>query len=305
MNKVITWCLTRFKADQRRNATSDILRGCLLLLSMTPFQFSYGSELPPFPNAGLRLSADEDRQNHPVITSRMKRVNGVVTSDGSQWFDGHLNRALYLLPPGHSSSQGYDFYVDQLRDQGVETLFQCRSFSCGASNFWANDIFEISTLYGQDKEQAFFIGKKQGSYYSVYSVRRGNGRVYTLVDVFKPSDYKVEKVSEQRESRGNVKLRLNDGLVKSSDLKLFVEEMNGDSAMNALFIIHSPVPETLAELDVWQQKMEVQKTAIQQYLKHQGIAGSRLRFNISVGTDDDSMEQKTTQAFWLEIVPLN
>ena len=306
MNKVTTRCLARFKTHQRRIATSGILRGCLLLLSMTPLQFIHGSELPPYPNANSQLSVEEDRQNHPVITSRMKRVNGVVTSDGAQWLDGRLNRALYLLPSGHSSSQGYDFYVNKLHGLGVETLFQCRSFSCGASNFWANDIFNISTLYGQDKEQAFYIGNKKGRYYSVYSVRRGNGRIYTLVDIFEPHQYEAERANELKQSSGAVTFLIErSGLTRSPDLKSFVTAMSSDTAMNALLIIHSSVPDTLTELDTWQQKMEALKTVIKQHLNDQGINDSRLRFNVSVGTYGDLPGQTPVQSFWLEIVPLS
>lgn len=306
MNKVIVLSFGRFKTLKKRIVTSYVLRGCLLLFFIIPFQFSYGSELPAYPNARLELSADEERQNHPVITSRMKRVNGVVTSDGAQWLDGHLNRTLYLLPPGHSSSQGYDFYVNQLRDLGVETLFQCGSFSCGASNFWANDIFNISTLYGQDKEQIFYIGKNQGSYYSVYSVRRGNGRIYTLVDVFKPHEYEVERVNELKKSSSTIKLLIEKGgSSKSPDLKAFVTDMSSDPSMSALFIIHSVVPDTVVELDIWQQKMDELKTSISKHLNEQGIDDSRLRFNVSVGTHEDSTGQESVQSFWLEIVPLS
>ncbi|WP_163372614.1 DUF4892 domain-containing protein [Endozoicomonas acroporae] len=267
---------------------------------------TYASGLPAYPNARIELAIDENRQNHPIITNRMKRVNGVVTSDGAQWLDGHLIRDLYFLPPGHSSNQGYEFYVSLLQGEGVETLFECRSFSCGASNFWANDVFDISTLYGQDKEQAFYIGKKLNTFYTVYAVRRGNGRIYTLVDIFKPHDYEMERTIEQ--DAGNNVFRLESGksgIEKSSDLASFVTNMNIDSSMNALLIIHSTVPETLAELDTWQNKMEVLQENIVQHLNEQGISESRLRFNISIGTEDNSLDPGTTPSFGLEIVPLN
>ncbi|WP_422445047.1 MULTISPECIES: DUF4892 domain-containing protein [unclassified Endozoicomonas] len=274
---------------------------CLVIGAST-----YASGLPAYPNARIELAIDENRQNHPIITNRMKRVNGVVTSDGAQWLDGHLIRDLYFLPPGHSSNQGYEFYVSLLQGEGVETLFECRSFSCGASNFWANDVFDISTLYGQDKEQAFYIGKKLNAFYTVYAVRRGNGRIYTLVDIFKPHDYEMERTIEQ--DAGNNVFRLEpgkSGIEKSSDLASFVTNMNIDSSMNALLIIHSTVPETLAELDTWQNKMEVLQENIVQHLNEQGISESRLRFNISIGTEDNSLDPGTTPSFGLEIVPLN
>lgn len=274
---------------------------CLVLALST-----YASGLPAYPNARIELSVDESRKNHPVITNRMKRVNGVVTSDGAQWLDGHLTRNLYFLPPGHSSNQGYEFYVSLMRAEGVETLFECRSFSCGASNFWANDVFDISTLYGQDKEQAFYIGKKLNAFYAIYAVRRGNGRIYTLVDIFKPDDYEMESATEQ--STGSSILLLTSGktgIEKSADLISFVANMKVDPSMNALLIIHSKVPDTLTELDEWQNKMEILQDTITQYLKEQGIGESRLRFNISIGTYDQSLDPGAMPSFWLEIVPLN
>ncbi|WP_257264106.1 DUF4892 domain-containing protein [Endozoicomonas sp. ONNA2] len=276
------------------------------LLGLVDLPLTYASGLPAYPNARVELSLDESRQNHPIITNRMKRVNGVVTSNGAQWLDGHLVRNLYYLPPGQSSNQGYKFYVSLLRTQGVETLFECRSFSCGASNFWANDIFDISKLYGQDKEQAFYIGKKMSTFYAVYSVRRGNGRIYTLVDIFKPYDYEMDSATEQH--TGNNILRLTSdisGIEKSVDLNAFVANMNVDSSMNALLVIHSTAPDTLAELDAWQNKMEVLQENIVQYLNEQGISESRLRFSISIGTDDHATDPGATPFFWLEIVPLN
>ncbi|WP_257295134.1 DUF4892 domain-containing protein [Endozoicomonas sp. YOMI1] len=305
MNKVIVDIPGLLKTLQSCSLTITCkILSTLLCLVIVPS--TYASGIPTYPNARIELSIDENRQNHPIITNRMKRVNGVVTSDGAQWLDGHLIRELYFLPPGHSSNQGFEFYVSLFRGEGVETLFECRSFSCGASNFWANDIFDISTLYGQDKEQAFYIGKKLSTFYTVYAVRRGNGRIYTLVDIFKPHDYEMERATEQ--SAGSSIFRLEpgkSGIEKSSDLTSFVANMNIEPSMNALLIIHSPIPDTLAELDAWQNKMEALQENIVQYLNEQGISESRLRFSISIGTDDNSLDPEVSPSFWLEIVPLN
>ena len=116
----------------------------------------------------------------------------------------NATRTLYQLPQGQSSESGYDFFIDKFAGLGVKELFSCRSFSCGESNFWANDIFNIALLYGQNRQQLYFMGEKQGVYYSVYSVQRGNGRIYTLVDVF-TSDKKGVSTSlplEQLDARG-------------------------------------------------------------------------------------------------------
>lgn len=277
-----------------------------MLIVLSFLSTAYASPLPAYPNARLVLSIDEHRQNHPVITNRMKRVNGVVTSDGAKWLDGHLIRNLYLLPPGHSSNLGYEFYVNLLRGQDVKTLFECRSFSCGASNFWANDIFSLPTLYGQDKEQAFYIGKKQDGYYVVYSVRRGNGRIYTLVDVFRPNDYKAPRTADRHVSESIMSLTADHkDFRESPDTASFIEAMTRDPAMNALLILHSSVPETLAEFDAHQKSMEALQRSILKDLKAQGVSQSRLRFTISIGTYNAPGNREGRASFWLEVVPIN
>lgn len=288
-----------FPVLSKRTTTVFLFGAALLMCSLvTP---GYTSELPAYPNATVAQSVDEERQNHPVITDRMKRVHGVVTSDGAQWLDGQLIRKMYLLPPGHTSNQGFEFYVNLLREQGIGTLFECRSYSCGASNFWANDIFAIPTLYGQDKEQAYFVGKKQGkkqdkkqaSYYTVYAVRRGNGRIYTLIDVFTPFEH--EGNGGQRVT-GFV-MPLTDPIV-SADLMPFVSQMHQNPASNALLMIHGQMPATLAEFDTRLMQMEKLRQSLLQLLDDQGVAGARLRVNISFDNTDASAP------FWLQAVPL-
>ena len=126
------------------------------------------------------------------------------------------------------------------------------------------------------------------------------------MDVFKPHGDEVESVTEQRFVGSILRLSLDkSGIENSADLTSFVTSMNSSSVMNALLIIHSTVPDTLAELDKWQDKMTMLKDSIVKYLKDQGISESRLRFNISIGTHDSSLEPGVKPSFWLEIIPLN
>lgn len=280
-----------FPVSSKRTTTVFLFGVALLMFSLvTP---GYTSELPAYPNATVAQSVDEERQNHPVITDRMKRVHGVVTSDDAQWLDGQLIRKMYLLPPGHTSNQGFEFYVNLLREQGVSTLFECRSYSCGASNFWANDIFAIPTLYGQDKEQAYYVGKKQASYYTVYAVRRGNGRIYTLIDIFTPFDH--ERNTGQRVT-GFV-MPLTDPIV-STDLMPFVTQMHKNPTSNALLMIHGQIPATLAEFDTRLMQMDKLRQSLLQLLDDQGVAGARLRVNISFDNTD------AAAPVWLRAIPL-
>ena len=77
----------------------------------------------PYPAAILDAMTQEDQTNHPLVSSPMKKVNGVVLADRIDRRDGSLQRWVYQLPPGHESEQGYEFYVQQLKKEGVESLF--------------------------------------------------------------------------------------------------------------------------------------------------------------------------------------
>lgn len=163
------------------------VRALFLLTAIIPMTAA-ALDLQPYPAASVDRRVNEQRSNHPVVSSPMKKVNGVVLADDMQRLDGNLERRVYQLPSGHDSNDGYQFFIEQLKALNVEPLFSCNSFGCGDSNFWANNIFRVSTLYGMNKEQHYFLGKKvrpgEVVYYSVYSVKRGNRRVYTLVDEF-------------------------------------------------------------------------------------------------------------------------
>jgi|GEM_PF-5226148 len=279
-------------STRKSNRTTTVFLISATLALSGLFAPGYAAELPAYPNASVAQSVSEARQNHPIITDRMKRVHGTVTSDRAQWLDGHLMRTVYLLPSGHTSAQGFEFYVHLLREQGVETLFECRSFSCGASNFWANDIFAIPTLYGQDKEQGYYIGKKQDSYYAVYSIRRGNGRIYTLVDIFTPSDHEgnADPIS-------GLMIPLASP-VDDTDLAPFVAQMRDNPTMKALLMLHGQMPNTLAEFDARRTEMDKLQHSLLQYLQGQGISSKRLRVNITFDSTDSAAP------FWLQIVRL-
>ena len=260
-----------------------------LLCLMQPV---YARALLNYPNAQIKLAVDENRTDYPIITSRMKRVNGVVVSDGSYRLDGHLLRKLYLLSHGHSAGSGFEFYVNQLQKIGVSTLFECQNFACGASNFWANEVFGISQLYGQDKTQSFYIGKVHGRYYSVYSVRRGNGRVYTLVDVFTPAAMNPLGGSIDLSSVGN-----------SSELDSWVARLKKEPGLTALLVIQSSAPATLQKLDALQQQMAGIQQSLLNYFRGQGIDASRLRFNQSLVFNAAQPQEKPH--IWLKIVPVS
>ena len=287
MNNVIAKRWMHFKNIQLMFWTVA-LRLCAICVLLISFQAISSPLIPAYPNANIELSIEEDRQNFPIIMDRMKKVNGIVTSNASLLLDGNLKRSLYYLPPGHSSEQGFNFYVNLMQNQGVEAIFKCQSFSCGASNFWANDVFKIPMLYGQDNEQAFYIGKKEGHYYTVYSVRRGNRRVYTLVDIFMPDGTVLAKDLPENsvpKNRRRFIITARD-IIKNTHLSSFLDEMVDDSTIKTLFIINRPMPKTSADFDASESNMKLLKRAMLNYLREKEIDESRFRFSIAVSDVD-------------------
>jgi len=102
---------------------------------------------------------------------------------------GVLNRVTLEVPRDYSEQEVFDFYRQQLPSDAVE-LFSCTARSCGESNNWANDHFAIKQLYGTNTSQHYAVFRVPVSpsfdhlhYITIYTVRRGNRRLYTQLDV--------------------------------------------------------------------------------------------------------------------------
>ena len=264
----------------------------VLVRSLCAIFFSFVSHvsvaetLPVYPNATLERSEQGSQQSHPIIVNRMKKVNGAVISDDARWLNGELSRTLYQLPQGQSSESGYDFFIDKFAGLGVKELFSCRSFSCGESNFWANDIFNIALLYGQNRQQLYFMGEKQGVYYSVYSVQRGNGRIYTLVDVF-TSDKKGVSTSlplEQLDARGFHDLYISSPFKESESLSSLKKTLKENPGLKVILQLRVRVPASLTDYDQQTADLLQQGQQIKSQLVDGGVDASRFRVEISVET---------------------
>lgn len=261
--------------------------------------------LPPYPNASVEISEKQQHQNHPVITNLMKKVNGVVISDGAKWLMGELDRTLYQLPTGQTSSQGFEYFVQEFEKQGVEVRFQCRSFSCGASNFWANNVFDIARLYGQDRHQAYYIGQKQGRFYSVYSVRRGNGRVYTLVDVFSPENASIRSIGTDflKEGYGSFFLQ---GRITSEDPQFLAlqEQLIKQPSFNILLVINGRVEGLVGDWERQYRELEKKAEVIRKQLLANGVDNGRFRVHINAISARNWPDKASDNTLWLEAIVL-
>ena len=255
--------------------------------------------IPDYPGGKREIAEQGYQENHPVITDLMKKVNGVVTSDGAQWLKGQLARQLYLVNPGHSSESAYQFFVNALKQQGVTERFSCNSFSCGASNFWANDVFDISRLYGLDRYQYYYIGEKDGQFISVYTVKRGNGRTYALVDVFAPEQ--SEQMTKPKPGNDNSQdLYLSNPPERSAEIQALIDELNEDKSLAVILQAQAVQPNVITDFDRQSAALNGQLERISQTMLDKGVSPDQIRTNLSMVAQGDVVDLPAG-TFWLRL----
>lgn len=220
-----------------------------------------------YPNAEIVRSAYEEKTNYPLVGSAIKKVNGVVRADEEHRLDGQWLRIIYRLPEGHASDAGFQYFSNHLKQLKVEVVYQCESRHCGPSNLWANKVFEEASLYGLDKEQFYSLNRRhiddKTEYYVLYTVRRGNRRVYAMVDrlvVNVSQDMSAKSVRERRVSSDPLSGRYVDvvtgkasGLISPQDIDKVMTILDGDRSIPLLLagalsqyqVSHVPVDQQL------------------------------------------------------------
>lgn len=146
--------------------------------------------LPGYPNAKLvEQQSAQAVTNYPVLRNRISKIRGRVRSQKDQWVNGTLSRRIYEIPTGHSSEEAFVFYQQALQQRGVNAVFACSGRSCGPSNLWANDVFDVAYLYGYDSDQHYQLAQQDGGeYFVLYTVTRGNRKSYALLDHLRVAD---------------------------------------------------------------------------------------------------------------------
>jgi len=177
---------------------------CLLLL---PHSLIAGNlELLQKPSRFFEFSlhsqavvVDESQQwqaNYIIALGKYKKNNNIWFPESSFRTQGFLQRHTLELPRDYKQAPVFEFYQQQLPDY-AKLLFECRGRGCGQSNNWANDHFGVKFLYGTDSSQYYAVyviedsqqaQKDEASDHSeqfitIYTIRRGNRRIYTQLEV--------------------------------------------------------------------------------------------------------------------------
>lgn len=150
----------------------------------------FAAELPVqnYHNARVIFESNAQADEYVLALGNYKKIAGSWRVDRQQRLSGKLARYTLELPEGHSASNGFDFYLDQLQNFNFRELFHCKSRDCGTSNSWANNHFKLQMLYGLDQFQQYgayevTTADEKPFYVALYAVQRGNKRVYVQLDV--------------------------------------------------------------------------------------------------------------------------
>jgi len=119
--------------------------------------------------------------------SSMRKVNGIIGAEHTVQLSGELYSYTWQVVPGITSQQAHLQALQSLLTDGAEVLFECQGRACGSSNQWANQVFHQARLYGLDAQQSYTAFKLKGAagfdYYAVYTIERGNHKVYLHIDL--------------------------------------------------------------------------------------------------------------------------
>lgn len=136
-----------------------------------------------YDQARLLYSKESDRVIYRLALSPYEKRGNRWLPEKYERLKGSLKKLTYELPRSSGEQEVFEFYREQL-PKNAEVLYQCEGRNCGESNNWANDHFNIKQLYGLDQYQfygTYKIGEEQ--VVTLYSVRRGNRRVYMQIDI--------------------------------------------------------------------------------------------------------------------------
>ncbi|WP_286237743.1 DUF4892 domain-containing protein [Neptuniibacter halophilus] len=138
--------------------------------------------LQRFPRSYIVQYQQARAEDYRLVLGGLEKINGVLAPEKERRLSGELQQITYRIPDNHSAEEAYAYFADQLQRLGAERLFSCTGRDCGSSNQWANAIFDYSRLYGVDSTQSFAAYRLSDRFFSLYSVRRGNKRVYLRLE---------------------------------------------------------------------------------------------------------------------------
>lgn len=256
----------------------------------------FAAELPVqnYHNARVIFESNGETDEYVLALGSYKKIAGSWRVDRQQRLSGKLARYTLELPEGHSANNGFDFYLDQLQNFNFRELFHCKSRDCGTSNSWANNHFKNQLLYGLDQFQQYgayevTTADEKPFYVALYTVQRGNKRVYLQLDVLhvdkiiglgiasspesiikslEINGYYVFPDLVAEDAQGNTNIQ-----IKQAHLQALIDVLVQQTDWKVALVGHDYAPVTLAQ----QQKDSLVYAAqLKAALQEKGIAAARM-----------------------------
>jgi hypothetical protein len=253
-------------------------------------------ELPlqAYHSARIVFQSKVETDEYILALSSYQKIAGSGRVDRQQRLSGMLERYTLELPENHSSKNGFDYYLDQLRNFNIRELFYCAARDCGTSNSWANNHFKIQLLYGLDQFQYYgayevTTADEKPFYVSLYAVQRGNKRVLMQVDILhvdkavelgvasspqtiikslSDNGYYVFPDLVAQDAKKNTSIQ-----IKQVHLQALIDALVQKSAWKVALVGHDYSPEII---DQQQKKSLVYAEQLKAALQAKGIATARI-----------------------------
>ncbi|MEX2130787.1 MAG: DUF4892 domain-containing protein [Pseudohongiellaceae bacterium] len=231
----------------------------------------------------------DERVNHLLVLGTMRRAGGRVVPENAVRLHGNVTRITYEIPQAFTGADAYQFFLDQIEARGYRQLFVCSGRDCGNSDYWANDVFNIRTLYGPERNQ-FYLAAELGTpenerYLSLYIITRANRRISAYLEVIE-----VDSAGDGTGISGAARslqmllqqgsLRLTpvtfdeeDNLLLSDGLQTVVELLEENPDLNVYIVAYLRVPGAYRSL---MQRSLDRAEAVREALSGLGIDEDRI-----------------------------
>ncbi|MBY4678709.1 DUF4892 domain-containing protein [Marinobacterium arenosum] len=152
--------------------------------------------LDRYPRAYITNYEQRQEPDYRWALGALENVRGRVEPEKLRRLSGTLTRISYRIPDGVGPDEAFEYMQNQLLNKEAAEVFSCQGRQCGSSNEWANEVFDYARLYGVERTQYYGAFQFGDTAVSVYSVQRGNRRVYLHLDLLQPE--KTDLVDQLR-----------------------------------------------------------------------------------------------------------
>ncbi len=154
-----------------------------------------------FPGQRVIYTEENKHTAYRLALSPLKKINGEWISEQESLVLGGIKRKTIELGRPYGLASAWLQVQMVFAEANATLVYSCEAMSCGSSNAWANERFEVKQLYGLDLSQFYQVweinhhGSKQLAV--VYLVQRGNKRVYFQQDIITPKNQTLEFVPSE------------------------------------------------------------------------------------------------------------